>query len=122
MAIKKHVMALGTPPLTAEAICGGLSQIALVATGSGQSDAYKIPGSFASFGTVAASTGAQLAPVDPGDEVFVYNAGANTLSVYGQTGEAIGAGAANAAFSVAANKGCTFKKVSTTLWGVNLSA
>ena len=94
----------------------------LTATGSTQATALALYADNNGFTTVAASTGAQLPAASPGDEVFVWNGGANALSVYGQTGENIGAGAANAAFSVAANKGCGFVKLTATLWAPNLSA
>lgn len=123
MAIKRHLTALGTPPQLASAIAGGAADGGLTATGSGQTDAFKIGGSFAGFTTVPASSGAQLPAADPGDEVVVCNLSASqALLVYGQTGESVQGGSANAGFSVAANKSAIFKKVTTTAWGANLSA
>jgi hypothetical protein len=62
------------------------------------------------------------ANLDPGDKVYIYNAGANTLSVYPPTGEYIQSGAINAAFSVGANKSAIFIKRSSTKWMAILSA
>lgn len=123
MAIKRHLTSLGLAPLTSEAIVGGASQGNLTATGSGQTDAFAIGGGFAAFTTVPASTGARLPVCDPGDEVVVCNLSASqALLVYGQTGESVQGGSANAGFSVAANKTALFKKGSTTAWGAILSA
>lgn len=121
MAIVQRIMASGIAPLAASNIQGDLST-GLTATGSTQGTALLLSNILNYVSTTAASTGAQLPACNPGDSVYVHNAGANTLSVYGQTGEAIQSGSANAAFSVATNKGAWFFKVSSTLWGAILSA
>lgn len=122
MPIKRHLNALGVAAQLASAIAGSATSTGLTATGSTQATAFVLGGSLGAFGTVSASTGTMLPQADPGDSVFIYNGGLQTLSVYGQLGESITTGAANAAFSVAANKGCFFIKVAPTQWGVNLSA
>lgn len=43
-----------------------------------------------------------------GDEVVIYNAGANSLNVFPSVGDSINAGAANAAFAIAAAKSASF--------------
>jgi len=122
MPFKQNVMGSGIPAGAAQYIIGGTS-VGLTATGTGQSDAYALQTSNSQFTTVAASTGAILPSfAQPGDVCRVYNNGANTLSVYPQTGGAINNGATNAAFSVAANKSAQFVMLSATLWGSLLSA
>ena len=103
---------------------------ALTATGSTQADALLLLREVSVFGTVAASTGAILhTTAEPGDEVQVFNGGANALAVYPQTGAVINAGAANAAFSVPAGKVCRFtayqangRGVGTVNWIAHLGA
>lgn len=78
----------------------------LTAAGTTQATAYVLTEDASVFGTVAASSGALLKPLKGSQTV--YNAGANTLTVYPPVGGTINAGSANAGFSVAANKTCTF--------------
>lgn len=123
MALKRNLLGLGTPPQVASAIAGGASGGGLTALGTTQTDAYKIPGSFAGFTSTPSGTGAQLPTCDPGDEVFVANLDAsNALLVYGQLGEKVQNGSTNAGFSVAASKSAAFKKVTATAWAAILSA
>lgn len=121
MAIGQRVLGSGLAPLATTNIIGDVAS-GLTAAGNSQSTAYDLTAAISEFTTVAASSGAQIMATDPGDAVFVYNGGANALSVYGQTGESIQNGAANAAFSVAANKGALFIKVSTTRFAAILTA
>jgi hypothetical protein len=123
MAFARRIIASGIAPVAGSNITGDVA-IGLTATGSTQGTALVLGAANNFFTTVAASTGCQI-PADmsnPGDKVYVYNGGASTLSVYGQTGDAIASGAVNAAFSVGANKGCFFIRASATLLGVVLSA
>ena len=121
MPILDHVISLGTPPQTATAICGGVTT--LTAAGSTQGTATLIGSGTASVTIVSSSgKGVQLPSCAPGSSVFVWNGGANTTHVYGQTGEAIGAGAANALFALATKKSAVFLKVSATQWAQNLTA
>lgn len=94
----------------------------ITAAGTTATDATKLTAAINSVSTTAASTGVQLPVTSPGDWIYVHNSGAQTLSVYGQTGDAIQSGSANAAFSVAANKGALFFRVTATLWGAILTA
>lgn len=121
MAIASRLLGSGTPPLQAVNIVGDVAS-ALTATGTSQATAYACSAIINEFTTTASSTGALLPVTAPGDDVFIYNGGAQTLSVYGQTGESIQNGSANAAFSVATNKGAWFKKVSTTRFAAILTA
>lgn len=118
------------PEFTRQAIVG-IPSTGLTATGSGQSTALALPTDFNVFTTVASSTGAQLpwgvdgttvGPVQLADEITVVNHGANTLSVYPQTGGKIANGSANAAFSVAATKTAYFTYIGSGNWAAALSA
>lgn len=122
MPLLKNLIGTGIVPGQAESIMGKVSS-ALTATGSSQTDALLLPSTICEFTTVASSTGARIpANLDPSDKIFIYNGGANTLSVYPPTGELIQNGAANAAFSVAANKAVLLVKRASTKWMAILSA
>jgi len=117
----KSLMGSGLSAMASTSISGTCGT-ALTATGSTQATALLLSADVNEVTTTASSTGVQLPVSAIGDEITVGNYGANTLSVYGQTGEGIGSGAANAAFSVAANKAAIFRKVSSTRWIAILSA
>lgn len=76
------------------------------------------------FTTVATGAdSAQLPAAKAGDDVIVINAAAaNALAVFPQTGEIINALAANASFSVAANKTCFFFCAVDGTWNTLLTA
>lgn len=118
MTITANMMGAGTPPLQARTIVGGVVS-GLIATGTTQADALALTiASNHHFVTVASGTGALLPAVfQAGDSINVFNAGANALLVYPNSGAAIGSGAANAALSVGANKAAKFVCLSATLWG-----
>ncbi len=121
MPIVDHVMSLGTQPLLANTICGGVTT--LTATGTNQAGAALIPSGAANVSIVSTSgKGVILPACGIGSSVEVFNGGANTCHVYGQGAEAIGAGAASALFALATKKTAIFKKVSATQWGDVLSA
>lgn len=122
MSIKSHLMGLGMPAALAGTIVGNVDGGALTATGTSQATALLLSKSFNYIGTTAASTGVQLPACDPGDSVVIANAGASTLSVYGQTGDTIDGGSANAAFSVATNTTAIFYRITSTAWAALLSA
>lgn len=122
MAFAQRLLGSGLPALTATNIVGDVTSAA-TATGSSIADAYDITTVGTEFTTVASSTGAQLLPCNPGDMQWVYNAGANTLSVYpDSSSNTIQNGSAGAAFSVAANKGALFIKRSSTAYMAILTA
>lgn len=122
MAIAQRLLGSGAAAQLAQNIVGDFDP-AIVATGtSSQTAAYDLFAVNNYVSTTAANTGVQLPVCNPGDEIFVYNAGASTLSVYGQTGETINNGAANAAHSVATVKGAIYKKLTPTAWMAVLTA
>lgn len=123
MAITTRLLGTGVAPVTATNIVGDVESGKTATGSSSQANAYAITTIHTEFTTVGSNTGARLpANTSPGDLLSVYNGGSNTLSVYGATGESIQNGAANAAFSVAANKGAIFIKVSSTRWAAILTA
>lgn len=122
MAIASRLLGSGISALAAQNIVGD-AETAATAAGSSQATAYQMYAAVTNFTTVAASAGALVpAGMNPGDSISVYNAGSNTLSVYGQTGESINNGSANAAYSVAANKGAIITKKSSTTYMAVLTA
>lgn len=75
------------------------------------------------FTTVATGGDSAQLPVSvPGLQIIVVNAGASSMNVFGQTGDAIDAGGANAASAVAAGKTATFFCTSAGRWHKLLSA
>lgn len=68
----------------------------LVASGTTLADALSLVADWNSFGTVAAGTGCKILPLKPGNDIQVFNAGANSISIYPPTGadqiDALGAG------------------------------
>lgn len=110
----------------------GIPSTGLTATGNSQGTALAPQTDFNVFTTVAASTGYLLhggvdTPSTPGpciiaDTEIVVNHGANTLSVYPQSGGKIANGAANAAFSVAATKTAYFTYLGSGNWAASVSA
>jgi len=125
MAILEHIIGTGVPTITASAITGGNGSTGTIytAAGSTQGTATLIAGGTGYVSIVSSSgKGVQLPQCSPNSEVFVWNGGGAVLGVYGQLGEAIGSGAANAVFYIGTKKGAHFRKLSATVWGQNLSA
>ncbi len=123
MAILDHLISAGVPTRTAAVHVGGTGDTTYVAAGNSQTTATLVNGGTVIVATVSTSgKGIQLPVCSPCSEVFVWNGGANVLGVYGQTGEAIGSGSANAVFYVGSKKAAAFCKVSATQWAQNLSA
>lgn len=119
----------GLPMPAVAAIIGDVSA-SQTALGSSQGTGFALAANFTVFTTVAASTAATLpvptsvasAGVAVGDSYRVANLGASTLTVYPGLGGNIGTAAANAGFSVAANKTAEFTLVTSTQWIAILSA
>ena len=122
MPRKSNVMGAGLSALAAEVIVGACTS-ALTATGTTQADALLLPTTIAEITTTAASTGVVLpSGCAPGDRFFVYNIGAQTLSIYPPVGESINAVAVNGAYTMATAKSCFLVKVSSTRWATLLTA
>ena len=110
-------------------LMAGSGRMALKANASGlsgagttQATATVINRQTNQFTTVAASSGAVLPSPEPGEFIFIANAGANTLNVYPASGHAINALAANAAFALATGKNVILWAATATRWYAILSA
>lgn len=123
MPILDQVIGSGISPFAATAITGGVTTLALTSTNTSQATAQLL-GSGTGYVSICSSSGrtVQLPACGPSSSVTIYNGGANAVNVYGQTGDAIQNGSANAAFAIASHKAATFTRVTATAWGANLSA
>ncbi len=93
----------GLSAVAAQSINGN-SATALIAAGTTQATAASLPAANNFIGTAAASSGVILPPGNPGDEIFIYNGGANAVTVYPPVGGALNNLAANTGVSVATTK------------------
>lgn len=113
MAQKRQLTGSGLAGQAANYIVGNCAS-GLTATGTSATDALPLT-DVNEFTTVASSTGALLpAGASPGDQVTLYNIGAQTLTVYPPTGETINNAASS--YTVATTKVGIFTKVSNTRW------
>lgn len=94
----------------------------LVAAGSNQSTALQLDTtSFQRVGTVAASTGVRLPVGFAGTRLAVFNAGANALTVYANTGGFLN-NTQNGSLSIPVNRGAEFICVQDNIWVSMLGA
>ena len=112
MAFPSRVLGAGTPGGTTRAICGDVANT-LTAAGSTAADALALSAVFNRTTTTASGTGVKLPPAEAGAVCFVVNSGANSLTVYPQTGSTIDAGSS---VSVAAAARTMFFATSATQW------
>lgn len=82
----------------------GDTATALTAAGSTQATALSLPATNNFVSTAAASTGVILPPGNAGDMLFVYNGGANSLTVYPPVGGTINNLSANTGLALATLK------------------
>lgn len=95
----------------------------LIATGNTQGTALALAADINMFATVAASSGAILPVMNPGDVLTVFNGGANALSLYPPVGGKINALGTNAAYAIAtATALCEVTCVSPTQYLARQSA
>lgn len=113
MPIPSRVLAMGNSGGATQAICG-VGAVGLTATGSTAADALQLSADWNTVATTAAGTGVKLPPTEAGAVVCVYNAGANTLTVYPATGSTINAAAAS--LSVSSTVRVLFIATSATTW------
>ena len=91
--------------------------------GGGQTGATLISRTFTRFTTVATTADSALLPAaSAGLTYTVKNAGANSMNVFPNVGDAINALSANAAFAVAAGKAAQFFCVVNGTWDAILTA
>lgn len=90
MAIKLHLMGTGFSAGQSGALTGP-GDTSITAAGSSSTDATTIGSHHNAVGTTAASTGVIFAAskFSAGDQAYVYNGGASTLTIYPPSGSTI---------------------------------
>lgn len=124
MAKISHMMAAGFSPAEALRVNGGnFSSGGLKATGTNKATSLQLTEVDSYVATVSSGTGVCLVQGDQGDDMSIFNGGANALLVYTPIGiaDTITNLSANAGFTVSSMKGCWFNKVTSSLWMVNYS-
>lgn len=92
----------------------------LTAAGTTQGTALQLSSAVNRVTTVAANSGVLLPLAQPGDEVLVYNGGANVLTVYPPVGHTIGTQSANAGVAVPVGVEARFvKHAALTTWSTS---
>lgn len=108
-----------TPPLSGQSVANALTAKA----GGGQSAATPLTGSINRVTVCATAADSSILPVSvPGARISVRNEGAASMNVFPSLGENINAGAANAAFAVAAARAAIFDCAVAGTWYSILSA
>lgn len=115
MALGYKAFAAGLNSLVVASLCNDVAP-GLTATGTNQATAYAMTAADNEFTTVASGTGAILYAGSPGDEQWVYNAGANALTVYPPSGSKINSLPSNGGAQIPINTACTFKCLTSTRW------
>lgn len=115
MALARNMMGGGLSAGQAKAINGSVAS-ALTATGTTQGTGYAINAGAVVFGTVASGAGATLPSCEISDEVYVYNGGANSLTVYPDTSSQINAVAVNGGVQCPTATMMFFKRITATRW------
>jgi hypothetical protein len=122
MAIASQMMALGIAAEASKAI-GGTVAVGLTATGSTQVTALLLPAAINAIATAAAATGVILPSNSTnGDQLAIYNGGANTVNVYPPVGGTINNLAANTAVTIATTKAADLFCIGPLTWFVNAGA
>lgn len=113
-ALARDITRGGISPGSAQAINGGVAT-ALTAAGTTITDALDLNATVNVIGTCASGAGVQLYSMMIGDEMEVYNGGANQCLVYPDASTvAINQLSAGSAITLPINTGCKFRKVSST--------
>ncbi len=124
MALVAQIMASGIPSQAAKVINGGIyDNGALTASGTTKANALvlTLPKNYVSICSSGKAVG--LPAANQGDEVEVYNNGANALAVFTPVGttDNFTTLSANAGFTISAQKGARFSKCTSAIWMVNYS-
>lgn len=119
--LAKQMMGGGTSFGQAQAMNGSVAT-AISAAGTTQGTATTLNAAVNVIGTAAASSGVILPSCEVSDQVWVYNGGANTLTVYPDSSSQINAVAVNSGVSLATNTAMLFKRITSTRWIGILSA
>lgn len=121
-ALAKDIVSGGTSAGSAQAMNGRVGA-GLSAAGTIITDATDLLATVNVVTTVAAGSGVQLPSMMIGDQVEVYNNGANALKIYpDQSTVAINQVTAGGSVSLAVNTGMMFRKTSSTQIWAFLSA
>lgn len=121
MALSAKVMGGGFSAGQVRALCGGVAS-SVSAAGTTQGTATALTNSVNYISTVGASSGVQIPNADIGDDIEIYNAGANALTIYPPTSGTINQVAANGGVSLGTNSMMRLRKVTATKWVAMLSA
>lgn len=122
MPILDHVIGTGISPFTAGSIVGGPTT--LLPAGTSLATGTLIGSGKVNVAIVSSSgKGLVLPACSPGSSVFIYNGGANTLTLYPNiASEKINAIAAGSGFALASNKALEAAKLTSTQWATILTA
>ncbi len=113
-ALAKDITLGGTSAMSAQAINGRVAT-GLTAAGTVITDALDLLATVNVVSTVGSGSGVQLYSMQIGDEMEVYNAGANPLKVYPDSSTvAINQLSVGVAMSLPINTACKYRKVSST--------
>jgi hypothetical protein len=117
---ERSIFQVGILRISRESATTGITATA----GGGQTNAYQLTFGLNRVTTVATAADSVKLPICQGGKiVIVINAAAaNSMNVYGQTGEVINALSANAAYAIAANKMVIFACGTDGFWSTNLTA
>ena len=112
MAFPSRVQGSGQSGGSAQAICGDV-QAAVTAAGSSATDALSVSAVVVRSATTASGTGVKLPTVEVGAMMVVRNDGAESLTVYPQTGTTVNGSASD---TIAAGKANLYFGTSATTW------
>ena len=112
MAFPSRVQGAGQSGGATTAICGDV-QSAVTATGSSATDALSVSAVVVRSATTASGTGVKLPTVEVGAMMVVRNDGAESLTVYPQTGTTVNGSASD---TIAAGKANLYFGTSATTW------
>lgn len=128
MPLAKSLMGSGASAGLTQSILGRVANT-LTATGSASTDALLVTSGVNIVTTTASSTGVILPPgngtvaiANIGDEIWIANHGAQTLTVYPPAGYKINNGSANSGISVATLKAALCKCIDGNNWTVIVGA
>lgn len=123
MAFVNRIMGSGISALAASNICGDQST-SLTAAGTTKATALQLTNQANYVAICSSGKGVALPPMNQGDDVEVYNNGANNLLIYTTIGvsDTITTLSANGGFTLSVQKGCGFAKMTSTVIMVNKSA
>ena len=121
-ALARDITRGGTSAMSAQAMNGAVAT-GLTAAGTVITDALDLNATINTISTCASGAGVQLYSMQVGDEMEVYNGGANACKVYPDSATvAINQLGVGSAISLPVNTGCKFRKVSSTQIVAFLSA